>query len=117
MSKLNIPEPVVMFLTRLKSKIKKGEYNEYLTIPFATKELLYTVVEDKVMERIEKGVNPLLNERDMIECIQGTIAIATEIASVYIESGILVKTEDGYEVSEKGKLALKSLDSPLKRFN
>lgn len=116
MSKLNIPEPVVMFLTRLKSKIKKGEYNEYLTIPFASKDMLYSVAEEKVLERVKKGVNPLLNERDMMECVQATISIAVEVAKVYIDSGVLVKTEDGYEVSDKGRLALKLESDNRNRF-
>lgn len=108
MSKMNIPEHVVMFLTRLNGKIKRGEYDKYLTIPFASKELLYSNIKNKTLGKLEKGSNPLLSDIDIMECIKETLEVATEIAQTYIKIGFLVKTENGYEVSEIGKKALEN---------
>lgn len=106
-NKLNIPDSIVMFLTRMKGKIKRGEYDEYLTIPFASRDLLYSTIMDKVMDKLSKEQNPLLNEREIIECIQVVKETAAETAAVFISKGILTKNEDGYEVNPNIKKLMK----------
>ena len=106
----NIPEPVMMFLTRIKGKIKRGEYSQYLTLPLASKELLYAIIEEKVESRLEEGVNPLLTDKDIMECVQCTLTTAVELVNLYLTVGILEKTENGYDLTEKGRLAIKATD-------
>lgn len=106
-NKLNVPDSVMMFLTRIKGKIKRGEYNEYLNIPFASKELLCNVVETKVIDKVNKNQNPLLNERELMECVQETIETAAEIASIFIGTGVIEKTENGYDINKSTKKILK----------
>ncbi|MGL5692113.1 MAG: hypothetical protein ACRDD8_15035, partial [Bacteroidales bacterium] len=52
------PSGVEMFLVRMKGKIKRGEYDEYIEdIPFASRGMLYNAIKVKVEERLELGVS------------------------------------------------------------
>lgn len=96
-----------VFLHKIIEKIKKGDYDEYLTIPFMDKELLISTIKVKITKKIAKNTTPILTDSEIQACIQEVKDTALEICKIYLKIGIVEKTEDGYKISKKGKLALK----------
>ncbi|MEG1008944.1 MAG: hypothetical protein RSE41_07665 [Clostridia bacterium] len=98
-----MPDAPKLFLTREKGKIRRGEYDKFLTVPFASKALLFAVMCEEVEKRIKKHINPLLSEEDILNCIETTKIVAASTAGIFLKTGILEKTEEGIKLSEKGK--------------
>lgn len=95
-----------VFLNKISSKIKNGEYNEYLTIPFFTKELLFSSFKARIDKKIENNATPILNDSEIKDAIKDAKEIAVTTAKIFIANGVLVKGVDGYELSDVAKKAL-----------
>ena len=96
-----------VFLHKISEKIKRGDYDKYFTIPFMTKELLITSIKVKLTKKIAKNTTPILTDSEVMICIQEVKETAIEVFLAYLKNGIIEKTEDGYKISDKGKIALK----------
>jgi len=98
-----------VFLHKITEKIKKGDYDSFFTIPFMSKELLISSIKVNLTKKLAKGNTPILTDSEILLCIQEVKETAVNIFSIYLQSGIIEKTEDGasYQVSNKGKIAIK----------
>jgi len=99
-----------VFLNNIQNKIQAGEYDNYLTLPFMTKKLIYSAIKGRIERRIEKGGTPILTSAEIVEAIEDAKEAAGSTFYLFVNSGILEKTDDGlYQLSRKGKIALRSL--------
>jgi len=101
-------EKLDMYLNKIKGIIKRGEYDKYMTIPFFNKKLLFGAIKHKVTNKVETGGTPILNDAEIMECVNIAKETAVEIARLFIGEGFLEKTVDVYEVSGKGQMAIKN---------
>jgi len=99
----------MVFFHKISEKIKNGDYDEYFTIPFMSKELLISSIKVKVLKKLAKGMAPVLTDAELMLCVQEVKETAVNIFSLYLQSGIIEKTEDNksYQVSNLGKIAIK----------
>lgn len=97
-----------VFLNKIYQKIKAGEFDNYLNIPFMTKELLYECIKNKIERKIETGSTPILSDNEVKDCLSEVKETAVNIFAVYLKIGFIEKTENGYEMTEKMQLALKA---------
>ena len=96
-----------VFLNKISSKIKNGDFDEYLTIPFFTKELLFSSIKARIDKKIETGATPVLNDAEVKDSIKDAKETAVTTAGIFIANKILVKGVDGYELSDIAKKALR----------
>jgi hypothetical protein len=97
-----------VFLSKISQKIKNGEYDTQLSLPFMTKELLYITIRDKIQKKIDTGGTPILSEAEVKECIADVKESAVNIIALYLKLGFMKKTENGFEMTEKMQLAIKA---------
>ena len=95
-----------VFLNKISSKIKAGDFDEFLTIPFLTKELLFSSIKARIDKKIENNATPILNDTEVKDAIKDAKELAIITAAIFVANGILVKGVDGYEVSDVAKQAL-----------
>jgi len=100
-------EQGIVFITKLTALINAGEYDKYLTIPFASKQLLINTITSKSEKREATGGNPLLTDTDIKECINETLETAAYTFVSFVKNGLLLETENGFELSKKGAIAIK----------
>jgi len=96
-----------VFLNKISSKIKNGEFDESLTIPFLTKELLFSSIKARIDKKIETGGTPLLTDAEIKDAVKDAKDAAVSTAYMFIKNKILVKGVDRYELSDVAKKALK----------
>ena len=99
------------FLIKIAQKIKDGDYDEFLIIPFQSQKLFLTTIKHKILKRVEKGGLPVLTDNEIKECIDESQNIALDLLKLYFESGFLIKNENGIELTELGHNAIKNLNN------
>jgi len=97
-----------VFLNKINQRIKKGDFDAYLTLPFMTRDLLSVSIKERLTKRITSGGTPILNDNEIKDCIAETKETALHIILLYIRLGFMIKTETGYELTEKMQLAIKT---------
>jgi len=96
-----------IFLEKIISRIDNGEFDEELTLPFMNKKLMKAVVTGKINKRAETGSAPVLNDADLKTIIEEMKEGAGSAFYLFVAYGILEEVEDGYQLSKKGKIALR----------
>jgi hypothetical protein len=96
-----------VFLNKIMQRIKNGDFDAYLTIPFMTRDLLVTTIKGRLEKKIATGGTPILSDADLKDCIAEVKETAVFIVAVYVKLGFMVRTEEGYELSERGKKVIK----------
>ncbi len=96
-----------VFLKKMSEKIRNGEYDESLNIPFATRELLYASVKARIDKKIETGATPLLSDSEIKDATKDTKETAAITCEIFYKAGITEKTEGGFIISDKWKRFLK----------
>jgi len=95
------------YLEKIDERIDRGEFDEKLNIPFASKKLLKSLIKSKMDKKVETGGTPIISENNIIECIQEVRETAAEVAALFGQVGILQKNDRKivdhpiYEVTEK----------------
>lgn len=97
-----------VFLSKISQKIKNGEFDVYLTLPFMTKELLYISIKNRIQKKIDTNGTPILSDAEVKDCIAEVKETAVNIISIYLKLGFMKRTSDGYEMTEKMQLAIKA---------
>lgn len=99
-----------VFLTSIQKRIQEGEFDDYLTLPFMNRNLLYNAIKGKINRRLAKGGTPMLTDTEIRESIEVAKETAGVTFHLFRESGILELTDDGtYKLSRKGAIAMRSL--------
>ena len=96
-----------VFLTEMKNKINAGMYDDQLTLPFMTRKLMIATLEGKIKKRLESGGTPMLTETEVKTLIEDMKEASGSAFHLFVEYGILEKTEEGYQLSAKGAKALR----------
>jgi len=97
-----------VFLVKIYQQINDGNYDEFFTLPFMSKELFFNIIKLKIIKKIETGATPILNDNEIKECITETKEVAASIISLYLKLDFIKKTSRGIEFTKKGYLAIKT---------
>jgi hypothetical protein len=97
-----------VFLNKMIQKIKNGEYDEQLTYPFMTRELLFNAIKYRLDKKISTGGTPILNEAEVKECVADTKETSLNIIALYLKLGFMEKTSTGYQYTKKWNSAVKA---------
>jgi len=97
-----------VFLSKIAQRIKDGDFDKYLILPFMTKELFYTRIKDNIDKKISTGGTPILNDAEVKECLEETKKTAVAIFALFIKEGMIIRTDDDYELTPKGELAIRA---------
>jgi len=97
-----------VFLNKIEKRIKNGDFDAYLTLPFMSRDLLIQTIKGRLKKKIDTGGTPILSDNDLKECIGDVKETAVFICAIYLKLEFMVKTETGYEFTEKGHLAVKA---------
>jgi predicted transcriptional regulator len=90
-------------------KIQAGEFDKYLTMPMMTKELLYSSIKARILKKIETKATPVLTDTQVLDAIEDAKEAAGSSMYIFLQLGLVEKTEDGYQLSKLGKLACKEV--------
>ena len=96
-----------VFITKIAEKIKLGDYDKHLTLPFMTRELLLISIKAKFDRKLETGGTPILNDAEVNDCILQAKETAATTCSIFEKFGIVERTDEGYKITDKGALALR----------
>jgi len=91
-----------VFSIKIMQRIENGDFDAYLTIPFMTRNLLVSTIKGRLDKKITTGGTPILSDADLKDCLAEVKETAGFIVAVYLKLGFIVKTEEGYEFTEKG---------------
>jgi len=97
-----------VFLNKIGQRIKLGDFDVYLTIPFMTRDLLFFSIKGKLEKKISTGGTPILNDIEIKECLLDVKDTAVNIIKCYIKLGFMEKTEEGFIFTKKFDLAKKA---------
>jgi len=97
-----------VFFSKILQKVKNGDFDTYLTLPFMTRDLFLNSVKGRLDKKIATGGTPILSDSDLKDCLAETKETATYIIALYIKLGFMVRTETGFEMTEKMQLAIKA---------
>ena len=96
-----------VFLTKIAEKLKRGDFDKYLTIPFMTQELILASIKVKFARKIESGGTPVLNDAEVKDCILQAKETAATTCAIFAKFGFIERTEEGFKITEKAQLALR----------
>ena len=97
-----------VFLSKIYQRIKNGDFDVYLTLPFMTRELLYNNIKAEINKKITSGGTPILSDNEIKECLIIVKETAMNIISIYLKLGFMVRNENGFELTDKMYLAIKA---------
>jgi hypothetical protein len=97
----------LIFLKKITEHINNGFYDERLTLPFMTKELLVNSIKKKIDRKLLVASTPILSDTEITECIDEVKETALQTIIIFLKEGFLERNETGYSLTNKGKLALK----------
>ena len=95
-----------IFLSKIYQKIKDGDFDKYLTLPFMTKELLFSSMKAQIFKKISTGGTPILTDSEIKDCIAETKETAVTTFALFLKEGLITKTKDGYEITPAGQIAV-----------
>jgi len=96
-----------VFLLKIRTKIENGEYKDRFNLPFMSEEKLYNAIEKKVKHREKTGATAIVSDAEIDEMIKDMYETSGSIFHLFLKYGFLEEVENGYEISDKGKMALK----------
>ena len=106
-------EQLKLFLNRIQYSIQRGEYDIQLTLPFLTRELIYASIKAMSTKKEEAKTNPILTDFEISKAIEHAKETAATTFKIFLDNGLIEKTEDGYQVSELGN---KSISYSRKKY-
>ncbi|HRT03672.1 MAG TPA: hypothetical protein P5513_07015 [Candidatus Diapherotrites archaeon] len=84
-----------IFLNRILDRIDSGEFDEHLNIPFASRDLLKSLVKSKMKKKVDTNATPVLSDTDLWHCVEEVRETALYTASVFLKNNILIRDKDG----------------------
>ena len=95
-----------VFFTKISEKVKNGDYDEFLDIPFISRKTILAAFKARILKKIETNATPLLSDKEIYECIGDAREVAAITAKLFLELGILEKTDDGLNVSDNSPIKI-----------
>ena len=102
-------EQSVIFLANINKQLSEGQFDNEITIPFMTRELIRLMIQKRMDKKIQTGSTPLLSDQEVKEAIEEAKLTAAETAAIFLEMGLLEYAEEGMQVSDKWKDVLKTI--------
>lgn len=96
-------EQPMIFLSNINKQINEGQFDNEINIPFMSRDLIRSAVQKRMDRKIETGSTPFLSTREIEDSVQDARKIAVETAAIFLEMGLLERTEEGIQVSNKWK--------------
>jgi hypothetical protein len=100
-------EQAKVFLSKMSEKINNGEFDYALTIPFISRELIYSSVLARIEKKIETKATPLLNDTEVKDAINDAREIAAHTALIFFHNGMLEIKDGEFVLTEKGHMYVK----------
>lgn len=97
-----------VFLNKIAQRIKDGDFDRYLNLPFMTKELLYVRIKDRIERKIKTGGTPILTDSEIKDCLEETKQTAVSTFAIFVKQGLIERTEEGYKLTPKGEIAVRA---------
>lgn len=97
-----------VFYNKIMQRVKNGDFDVYFTIPFMTRDLFSRSLKGRLDKKSNTGGTPILSDVEIKDCIAETKETAVNIIATYLKQGFMVRTETGFEFTEKGYLAIKA---------
>lgn len=88
-----------IFLKNIDERIQNGEFDKSVSL-FVSKKLIYSSIKARVLKREKTGATPILTDVEIKEAIKDAKEIGMQTAKIFLEKGIIQKTEEGYKISE-----------------
>lgn len=100
-------EQAKVFLSKMSEKIKNGEFDYALTIPFISRELIYSSIKSRIERKIETKATPLLTDNEIKDAVNDAKEVAGHTAMIFFQNE-LIEIKDGEIVlTEKGHMYVK----------
>jgi hypothetical protein len=96
-----------IFLVKIIEKIRKGDYDVQLNLPFMNQELLISVIKEKFKRKIESGGTPILNDAEIKDCILQVKETAAYTYFLFIKNGLIEQTNESFKLTKEGEIALR----------
>jgi len=101
-----------VYLTGIKQRIRDGEFDEYLSIPFANKESLIKIIEGKIKQKLIKDATPVLTDTELMTVIVDMREGAVGFYGIMLKYGFFEKYIDDNgdsksRMTEKGARAIR----------
>lgn len=103
-----------VFLNKIAQRIKDGDFDKYLNLPFMTKELLYVRIKDRIERKLKTGGTPILTDYEVKECLEETKQTAVSTFALFLKEGLILRTDEGYTLTEKGEIAIRATFKMIK---
>lgn len=97
-----------IFLNRIKDRIKHGDFDAYLSLPFMSRELFYRTISSKIYKRIETGSTPLLSDTEIKQCLADTREAAVYTVALFLELEFIERIGDTYKLTPVGEIAVRA---------
>lgn len=96
-----------VFFHKISEKINNGDYDQHMTIPFMSRSTLIAAIKQRLSKKIEKNMTPILTDQEVLMCVTTAKELAATMFAMYVKLGFIERTEEGFDVTERGKLAVK----------
>ena len=94
-----------IFLDRILDRIEIGEFDEHLSLPFASKKMLKILVEEKMQKKVETKSTTVISEKELFDMIEDIRETAAQTTATFIRVGILQENDKGvtprYQMTDK----------------
>jgi len=90
-----------IFLDRTLQRVDNGEFDEHLSIPFASRKLMKLNIEDQMKKKLETNTTPVFSDAELYEIVGDVRESAAQTVAAFIKIGIMEETATGYGLSEK----------------
>jgi len=97
-----------VFLSKIAQRVKNGDFDVYLTLPFMTRDLFLYSVKGHLSKKLSTGGTPILSDNELKDCIEEVKETALTIIKIYMKLGFIIRTEDGYAFTDKMSLAIRA---------
>jgi len=97
-----------VFLSKIGQRINNGDFDDRFVIPFMTRKLFYTSLKGRIAKKLSTSGTPILSDEEVDDCMEETKETAANIMAVYMKSGFVARTEEGFHFTEKIYAAIKA---------
>lgn len=88
-----------IFLERTLKRVETGEFDEHLSIPFASRKLMKAVIVSKMNKKVENNSTPVFSDAELYEIVEDVRITAAETASAFAKMGLLKDEGEGHGIS------------------
>jgi len=92
-------EQAKVFFSKISEKINEGFYDEFITIPFMSRQLIIKLIKFNINKKLDMNSTPILSEQEIKNIINDAKETALVTTQIFINIGLIEKVNDNYKVS------------------